>query len=370
MELAIDACLSASNFGDKRWKTVTVEYAEHMASFLDCPEIKGRVCLRKTALTRLYASEAVSNLSTVQIPRTNHRSNADFGRLLLLQARLQIERREPTESIHETLREFHAFSPMSDLEKSVQLDINFLKAKIHRYGGEFELAKNILEGFMQQQAVRYRANNIIMIHYYETLCETGNPSHAMKGLEYEYEELLKKENGQSGGGRRLRLALGGAYLMKALWDRRDYLHLLDKAERLFHSIQWVAEPTKVTKHNFYVFKASLGMIHLLRSEWEKSMKYWDEALVAARDCFPQTGHAEMVLAYAQYEVLHRLGQDAQARIKWAEVQMISRTCDREYYFLGQGTAWLDKISELAMDGGRPALQKRAQTHRDISVSTL
>lgn len=77
---------------------------------------------------------------------------------------------------------------------------------------------------------------MIMIHYHETLCEAGNPLRAIEALEYEYGELLKKEKGQLGNSRRLRLALGGVYLMKALLDRSFNNDLLEKAERLFQSV--------------------------------------------------------------------------------------------------------------------------------------
>jgi hypothetical protein len=142
--------------------------------------------------------------------------------------------RIPTEDINITLDQFRALSPISDLERSVQLNIDFLRAKLHRYDGKFGPARQVLVGFVQ--AVRYRASNMITIHYYENLCEAGDLSTAINALEYEYRELLKKENGQSGNGRRLRLALGGAYLMKALLDRSIDNVLLDKAERLFQSI--------------------------------------------------------------------------------------------------------------------------------------
>jgi tetratricopeptide (TPR) repeat protein len=355
IELAIDACLSASNFGDKRWKTVAVAYAEHMANQLGCAVIKGRVQLRTASLARLYPRD-VPTPQGIYIPRINNRSNADFGKLKLLQARLQIDARSPTEEINETLNEFRAFSPISNLEESVQLEINFLRAKLQRYDGEFGRAKDTLVGFME--AVRYRASDMMAIHYYETVCEAGYPSNAIGHLEYEYGELLKKEQGQSGSGRRLRLALGGAYLMEALSNRPFNNDLLKKAEKLFQSIQWVAEPSMVTKHNFYVTKASLGMVHLLRSEWEESMKYWDEAFHAARDCFQRIGHAEMLIQYAQCEILHRLGRYSRAVVKGAAAREIFQECGRQYYFLGQGTAWLDRLDELAKEGGRPAIAAR------------
>jgi hypothetical protein len=360
IELAIDACLSASNFGDKRWKTVAVTYAEHMANQLDCAVIKGRVRLRTASLARLYPRD-VPTPQFIYIPRTDNRSNADFGKLKLLEARLQIEARSSTEEINKTLNQFCAFNPISNLEESVQLEINFLRAKLHRYDGEFGRAKDILVGFME--ALRYRASNMMTIQYYENVCEAGYPSNAIGHLEYEYGELLKKEQGQSGNGRRLRLALGGAYLMQVLSNRPFNNDLLKKAEKLFQSIQWMAEPSMVTKHNFYVTKASLGMVHLLRSEWEKSMKYWDEAFDVSRDCFHSIGHAEMLIQYAQCEILHRLGRYSEAVAKGTAAQEIFQECGRQYYFLGQGTAWLDRLDELAREGGRPAIAARRSNGR-------
>lgn len=341
LELAIDACLSASNFGDKCWKTVAVAYAERMADQLGFAVVKGRVQLRKATIERLYPSGARPNLQEIKITRANNRSNADFGKLILLQARLKIERRKSPKEINTTLDQFYAFNPISDIERSVQLDINFLRAKLLRYDGRFGPAREALVDFMQ--AVRYRASNLITVHYYETLCEAGDPSNAIVALEHEYGELLKKENGQAGNGRRLRLALAGAYLMKVLLDRSVDNDFLEKAESLFKSVQWMAEPSMVTKHNIYVTKASLGMVYLLRSDWEESLKYWDEALNATMGCFPEIGHAEMVIQYAQCEILHRLGRYSEALVKGVAAREIFQRCGREYYFLGQGTAWLDKL---------------------------
>ncbi|KAJ5142489.1 uncharacterized protein N7515_001276 [Penicillium bovifimosum] len=356
LELAIDACLSASNFGDKCWKTVAVAYAEHMADQHGCAVIKGRVQLRKAMLERLYPSGAGPNLQEIKITRANNRSNADFGKLILLQARLQIERRVSPKEINTTLDRFRAFDPISDIERSVQLDIDFLRAKLLRYDGRFEPASAALVGCVE--AVTYRASNLITIHYYETLCEAGEPSAAIRGLEQEYGELLKKENGQAGNVRRLRLALAGAYLMKVLLDGSIDNDLLEKSERLFKGVQWMAEPSMVTKQNIYVTKASLGMVHLIRSEWEESLQYWDEALDAANSCFPNIGHAEMVTQYAQCEILHRIGRYSEALAKGVAAQEIFQKCGREYYFLGQGTAWLDKLDELAKSSGRPAIAGR------------
>lgn len=85
------------------------------------------------------------------------------------------------------------------------------------------------------------------------------------------------------------------------------------------------------------------------------MSYWDETFSAARDYFREIGHAEIVIQYAQYETLHRLSGHAEARIKGAAAQELFQQCGREYYFLGQGTAWLDKLDELATETGRLAI---------------
>lgn len=353
LELGIDACLSASNFGDKLWKTIAVAYAENMANLLVSADISARVQLRKAALARLYKTQSTFDLQSIQIPRTTKRSNADFGRLVLLQARLQIEGRVSNQTINETLNQFDTVGPVSALEDSVRLDINFLRAKLHRYEGGFTVANQILSGFMQ--ALRYRTHNMIMIHYYETLCESGCPEKAVQALEYELEELLKKENGQSGSARRLKLALGGSILMKFLKDRSICYSMLQRAENLFKGIKWQSEQSLVTRHNYYVMKASLGMIFLLRSDFEQSLTYWDEALNAARNCFPQTGHAEMLVHYAQSEVLYRIGKNREATAKRIIAQEIFSQCGREYFFLGQGTTWLDRLDELATGSGRQAI---------------
>lgn len=99
--------------------------------------------MRKAALTRLYASGAVPSLQDIKIPRVTNRSNADFGKLILLQARLQIEMNS-TEDTNQPLDKFRAFSPISELKQSVQLEINLLRAKLHRYDGKFELARETL----------------------------------------------------------------------------------------------------------------------------------------------------------------------------------------------------------------------------------
>lgn len=367
LELAIDACLSASNFGDKNWKTVAVQYAEIMAAMTDCVVIKGRVRLRKAALARLYNAEDIPDVHEIEIPRINNRSNADFGRLVLLQARLQMEKSKPSKTIREILNQFRGFTPESDMEKSVQLEINFLQAKLHRYDGNFSLASDMLVDFMENQTARI---NMFIIHYCEIQCEVGSPSRAVEALEYEYRELLKKEDGQSGTGRRLRLALGGAYIMTALLRRSFKCNFLEKAKSLFLSVQWVAAPSIVTKQNYYVAKASLGMIHLLKSEWKESMKHWDAALVAARDCFPDPGHSEMVTQYAQCVISHRLGQYSEAQRQGAAAREIFQRCGRQYYFVGQGTAWLDKLDELATENGTTPIATRGSQHGSINAMPI
>lgn len=355
-ELAIDACLSASNFGDKRWKLVVIKYADFFANLLKSDVIKCRVHLRKASIARLYNLPSDPSPADMEMPEVDNRSNADFGKLVLLRARLQMEKGLSIVEVNQTLDQFCPWDPISDLEKSVQLDINFLRAKMLRFQGNFVLAKDLLMECMQ--AVRYRATNMITIHYFETLCEAGHPSQAIDALECEYNEMLNRENGQTGSGRRLRIALGGAYLMKFLLHSDG--DSLKRSETLFEKIQWTTERTLITKHNFYVANASLGMIYLLKNEWNRSLHYWNEALKAARNCFPETGHAEMVIHYAQCEILHRLGQAAEAQRKGAVARSLFRKHGREYHFLGQGTAWLDKLNMLANEGGRAAIAGNGQ----------
>ncbi|KAB8212606.1 hypothetical protein BDV33DRAFT_211214, partial [Aspergillus novoparasiticus] len=213
LEVGIDACISASNFGDRSRKRVAIAHAEKMAGRLKCPFITARVQLRKATLARLYPDKAVSSLQDIEMPTVDNRSNAEFGKLILLQARTQMENIDSFGTVDQTLDRFCPYEPPSTQEKSVLLEINFLRAKLHRYRGSFGLATKALTTSME--AVKNR-NNKIMIHYYETLCEAGNPSRAIEVLEGEYQELLAKEMGQTGYGRRLTVALGGAYLFKAL----------------------------------------------------------------------------------------------------------------------------------------------------------
>ncbi|KAJ5737328.1 uncharacterized protein N7483_002453 [Penicillium malachiteum] len=353
LTLAVDACLSASNFGDKPWKLVAVEYAKVFANELDSRVIKCRIQLREAAIARLYNLESMPSTEDIKICRVDNRSNADFGRLVVLRARLQIEKRVSTEVVNQTLDQFCASNPISDLERSVQLDIDFLRAKLLRFQGEFALAKSLLVGHMQ--AFRYRAVNMITIHYFETLCEEGHPSKAVEALEYEYNELRKRENGQSGSGRRLTLALAGSCLMKYLLDKHSDAGSLEKSERFFTSIRWTTKQSLITKHNYYVAQASLGMIYLLKSDWEGSLCHWNRALEAARNCFSQIGHAEMVTQYAQCEILHRLGRTSEAKMRENAARNLFKEHGRGYHFLGQGTAWLDQLNMLAEEAGRPAI---------------
>ncbi|KAE8418981.1 hypothetical protein BDV36DRAFT_294632 [Aspergillus pseudocaelatus] len=336
LEVGIDTCISASNFGDISRKRVAIGHAEKMADQLKCSFITARVQLRKATLARLYPCRAVSSLQDIEMPTVDNRSNAEFGKLILLQARTQMENNDSFGAVYQTLDQFCP---------------NFLRAKLHKYRGSFERAKEALTRSME--ALKNR-NNKLMIHYYETLCEAGNPSGAIKLLKGDYEELLAKEMGQTGYGRRLTVALGGAYLFKAPVDHDHDSR--EKARELFESVQWVTEPSIVTMHNYYVTNASLGMIYLLRAEWDMSMTYWDKAYTAARDCFSRVGHAEMVIRYAQTEILHRMGQHSEALVKAADAKKSFRQCGgRQYFFLGQGAAWLDKVNELVREHGRPGI---------------
>ncbi|KAE8366523.1 hypothetical protein BDV27DRAFT_155799 [Aspergillus caelatus] len=328
LEVGIDTCISASNFGDISRRRVAIAHAEKMANQLKCSFITARVQLRKATLARLYPGRAVSSLQDLEMPTVDNRSNAELGKLILLQARTQMENIDFFGAVYQT---FDQFCP------------NFLRAKLHRYRGSFERAKEALTRSME--ALKNR-NNKTMIHYYETLCEAGNPSGAIKLLKAEYEELLAKEMGQTGYGRRLTVALGGAYLFKALVDHDHDSR--EKARELFESVQWVTEPSIVTKHNDYVTNASLGMIYLLRAEWDMSMTYWDKAYTAARDCFSRVGHAEMVIRYAQTEILHRMGQHSEALVKAADAKKHFRQCGgRQYFFFWvKGQPGLTNLTSL------------------------
>ncbi|KAK7433809.1 hypothetical protein Landi51_13791 [Colletotrichum acutatum] len=360
---AFEALLSATQFGDLKWKLQALRAAEELALLTtDCINL-ARISFRHWTLKRLHPVPFAANRGPAfslppidRITATDQRANAFLGQRALIEAQDLIDKSaSPTDVLH-TIQSFRSLSEKASFqEELVFLEGNFLYAKSLRYNGRFDAAfESLREVLNQADQLRSRLVFKISLHLAEVESERGNHSKALRELEDDKKIVGSLQQLELGTGRRLTLALANVRLLRAV-KILDSTQCLDhetvlEADKLFTWLRdtyaGLGQVGLLTKQSAFHACCGLAMIHHIRREHTIAYDLWNEAKAAAKSCWPEPGFAFMVATYSQSQLAFHLGRsDAdfllqQARKIWSNIE--KRRC---YYFVGLGTQWLDLMEK-------------------------
>jgi hypothetical protein len=339
VDLLVDACLSASEFGVEGWKRLVISVAEthiHHAA----PETVAQVLLRKAQLSRLYGVVDVRS----RLPHLPNSKKASYvrGQMVLEEAQAQIDSGKPSCEVIRTLGQYCP-SNLSALESGILNMAEFLTAKALRFDGDFEQASRLFLNCCRTTSI---VSKKAITHYWDVECEKGNADEAIDSLYEEQFDLVKWQPIGPGDGRRLRLNLANAYLMKVLLTLYKFGDIdsvaLGKAKFLFkellkHTSQNRSMPQQL---KFYSTLTGLGMVQLVASDNSAAWETWRKAGDVATACWKTPGFCAMIVLMAQSELAHRLSREDRYDLAYSARDLCSRV-PRQHHFVGQGTVWVD-----------------------------
>ncbi|KAK3384502.1 hypothetical protein B0T24DRAFT_88341 [Lasiosphaeria ovina] len=319
LELAFETFLSASYFADYSWKREAARIAEQLAHLLRSPVHLARANFRKASLSRLYDYAGLQLRSLMTPTGIDARTNAWLGQLTLSAAQALIDKSAYTRDVAATLRDFCPLEPSrpSHQEGLILLDGEFLVTKSLRFEGRFEEAE---ESFKQVLA---RANELgsriswkVSSHFGEVQSERGFCEKAIGMLEDDIAELEKYQPLEHGSGNRLRLALANCYLMNLLWTWKQECRplatesirlALEHFQLLDHAYLSGKPASFMAKHNQFVARSGLAMVHHIGNNFQEALAAWEEAEQVARTLCEEPGYAAMITLYSRSQIAYHLG---------------------------------------------------------------
>lgn len=361
------AALSASHFRSAAWKWICVYLAEASARYLNDASILASVALRKVSLSRLYQSAAKQASSPPTLEGVaemfgiyDQRSNAWFGKLVMLEVQLMVDNQAPSEDIRDAVGRFRPLdnAKPSTLEQLTLIEGQFLVAKALRFEGKLEESNKSFEALFEE--ARKTGSRIVwkmMSHICDIKCELGNASEAIGILESDLNTLLGLHAADAGAAKRLRLALANAYLMKALWtweSKKVDLTSLKMARLHFTWLETTYVPVQRSKpgmHNHFVVLAGYAMVLHVEGDLVSAYRMWERALATARSCWADDGYSVVMVLYSKSQIAYQLGYPEAGELAELARTLYFRT-GRQYYFTGHGSIWPDIVGSMEEDQGR------------------
>ena len=360
LELAFETFLSASYFGDCGWKREAARISEQLAHLLRSPVHLARVNLRKASLSRLYDCTGPQLQGLTSSNPIDARTNAWLGQLTLSAAQALIDKSACTKDVATALKMFQPLDPLrpSHQESLVLLDGKFLVAKSLRFEGQFKEAE---ESFQQVLAFGSRISWKVTSHLGEVQSERGFCEKAIRMLEDDIAELEKYQPLENGSGKRLRLALANCHLMNLLWTWKRGCQpptpeSIGLVLRHFQSLDHTSPPGKpasfMVKHNQFVVRSGLAIVHHIGNNFQEALVAWEEAEQVARTLCEQPGYAAMITLYSRSQIAYQLGVEEAADLNCRARELWEVVGRRQFYFTGLGSIWPDVLGWFEEKAGR------------------
>lgn len=362
-----DVCISASYFGQMPWKEYMLQIAKKFE--LTDQGAARRLNLRSRMVRRLAGEEV--DLQDTPPPEAplSCRENAEFGEQVVFEMKLLVDRETSTEKVQQCLHKFRPLDhdQVSFQERCVLVEGQDVLARALRNAGRFADADALQKRIATYVSAEWKGliSPEVLANQAETLCELGDSGAAFRKLEGEVRCHPI--------GSRIELALAHVWLMKALWEYMTHQRLnheaLREAEDLYARYAEVWQLRRTTgltstdKENYYLACAGIAMIQhtstfnfgdsdvlMLKPKLVKARESWKIAREAALQC-SLADFAVMVTLYSESEIAYRLRLSDADGLNVSARQMFHRT-GRSYYFIAQGTLWLDILCQILSDGKR------------------
>ena len=379
----IEVLLSSTYFPTSKWKHQALVIVENLMQERQNLNrdfrlmlLKGRLELRERILRRAFPylpwgeETGTYDLDRLLPVMKGGKWNCLCGEELVSRAQDMMNKFELQNALNELQRFSFSEEHPSAEERVVMGRINFWKAKVYRYMGEFskaeehfQLMRNLSSGWM----IPSISSQCIAVY-----CELGMFNEARQ---YVNDELGSDACWDYEDKRRLpRLDLAGIYLMQGLWQMHRAHATIGTplepqvqkafafAKSLYHELRReydeavdVGRVVILGRCNIVI---SLGMITHLEGDSAKALIYLDSALKAARIC-GDLSSTEMYCAYARSEIMRRQGMFRESDDLLKEAKELLRSHGRRYFLLGYGSLYFDLVGDLIeLEGGKRIAPRR------------
>ena len=371
----VEVCLSSSYFSPPVWKRTVVATAEKVVGRLDDRQLSARVLVRKRALSFHHQRTRLEDTINHDLGRSDKRSNAYFGELVLLTAQ-ELVNRDDLLGARDQVRQYKPLDPaiVSTLEQIQIYEALFLTAKTFRFGGDFQRAEQCFQELLMADASRSGMLRRVTSQISAVRCELGQFESALNLVSSELADSERYQSLDSGNVKRLRLAFAEAHLMKVLYSVMNAAVPLSSVnatgdswkrakqtyDRLLDQYGNVSELGTVGKIRLVSISVGLAIMAHLQGPLEAAVACWETVLHAVRECGWSLGYVELIVAYSTSELKFRLGQSNDAhRHKEAAGGLYVKT-GRQHYFVGLGTIWPNLLGDLFERHGEKRIIPRWQ----------
>ncbi|KAK4182113.1 hypothetical protein QBC35DRAFT_510595 [Podospora australis] len=354
----VEICISVSYFGDHHTKNKALALGQAIASRIALSPLALSVQLRQITLSLLNGKTVSFSL----LPKTDRKGNSQRAEALLLHAQQAIEHGRISEAwaLVKQWTPLYAAQP-SSLENIMTSRLDYMKGKLHRFQGHFEVARRYFEPlFNQYPPPREQfSSGLHLIAIYSEL-----------GLWEKAKAVIDKIQIFTDRQRRLhRLAQAELSLSRGLCEFPDDLGL---AKELFAGLaneyDSLVPCGKTMRRNFFRVCFGLAVIGHLKRQGQpefgvvRCLNEWKLAYEASRGCLvAEEGFPDLVchLSMAQVKSSFRepgpdLRQDLE-RTQQIWSTLSSQTLEQRFFFTNLGTRWVDMVSEWLEQSGMPRI---------------
>ncbi|KAI1416947.1 hypothetical protein F5Y13DRAFT_204303 [Hypoxylon sp. FL1857] len=347
----VDVCLSASYLCNKSWKITAISVAARaLKEARESPYsavLEARIHIRKSSLIYLY-EETTSTVEHITFPVNDHRSKAFSADLAMLKAQGCVH----LNALASAMEYLAGFNPswngvVSSFGAAQEKKVAFMRARILRFEGRFQEAYELVRSLPSTGNKTVSLLGIL-------LCELHRCD---EGIELLNDQVTRMT--RAGRVKRVRIALGYAYLIKSMQNSIRGLPLdwrsLHMARKVF---QELSAPHAVTtyydKMDHLSLLFGLAIVDHMNGNVDSALAAWEMALGTSQE-YLDTGYTDLVISYSISELEARRGATTKSTTLGDYARTLFVRTGRQHHFAGLGSLWLDLIGKWLIAHGREAI---------------
>ncbi|KAI0543807.1 hypothetical protein F4679DRAFT_567312 [Xylaria curta] len=337
--VAAEALLSASYFGELRWKQTALDLVGRIledSSGLTPSEhalLRARASMRRAQITHLATPQPLFQVETIiQDPiASGPRANAYMIEMASIRCRAFIRQNKLDLAQQAIQYQPDPDQSLSTLEALKYDKLRFMQAIVYRFAGQFVDAWEILLCFPQ-------SNSRTLSYASATMCELGEHERAIEKLRG---WLQLNSTLSLAAKRRVELSLANAYIVKAMqmykrgdWDE-DISPSLITAQEIYDLI----DSDQLPWFDRISIRVGKAIVLHLKDSQEEAIQAWHSVRYLIREYELAPAYLDMIATYATSELELRRGEGTAFEILLQRAKSLFHETGRQYYFTGLGSLW-------------------------------
>ncbi|KAI5917043.1 hypothetical protein F4810DRAFT_94991 [Camillea tinctor] len=349
LSVVVEACLSASDFGDQVQKDLALSTAEKLLEASkkkyfnehDHVILQARVSLKKAMAIRSYTHIPFLGARCISSNQRDPRSNALSAEIAIFKA----EKEMSSNRFDLALRKLDAFitttgSNLSTLEKIKTMEVATVYGNMLRCIGHFSEAYQLLEPLPR--------THYVTLYLSSVLCELGDCDRAITMLEGQLQlrtnsPCLQEET---------RIALAHVYCFKSMQavknGQQDKKSLKVATEMYLDLRQLIRAHTQKANLDRFSISAGIAVISCIKGELENSWIAWNEAFLALKSSGLSFGYTDALVLYIMSEIEFERHTTKDSQLHRDKARAVFMEYNRQHRFLGLGSLCPDIIGILFM----------------------